>query len=108
MSFVYSASRISGIFSGFLISFALAHGGVSAALMLIVGCMAVVVFSIGLLGPNTKGRSLEALALDDSATEALALPRTFSPMPHWQDANPGSGVEPTMKAAAMLRLDNQT
>jgi putative MFS transporter len=87
VGFVYSASRISGIFSGFLISFALAQGGVSAALMLIAGCMAVVACSIGLLGPNTKGRSLEVLTLDGPATEEPPQPKA--------------------QAATTLRLNNQ-
>jgi putative MFS transporter len=59
VGFVYSASRISGMFSGFLIAFALAQQGVSAALALIAGCMAVVAVAIGTLGPKTRGRSLE-------------------------------------------------
>jgi putative MFS transporter len=61
VGFVYSASRVSGIFSGFLIAFALAQRGVSAALALIAGCMAVVALAIGVLGPKTRGRSLEDL-----------------------------------------------
>jgi putative MFS transporter len=61
VGFVYSASRVSGMFSGFLIAFALAQRGVSAALALIAGCMAVVALAIGVLGPKTRGRSLEDL-----------------------------------------------
>jgi MFS transporter, putative metabolite:H+ symporter len=68
VGFVYSASRVSGIFSGFLISFALLHGGVSAALSLIAGCMAVVGLSVGLLGPRTRGRSLEVISEDREST----------------------------------------
>jgi putative MFS transporter len=49
------------MFSGFLIAFALAQRGVSAALALIAGCMAVVALAIGVLGPKTRGRSLEDL-----------------------------------------------
>jgi len=59
VGFVYSASRVSGMFSGFLIAFALAQRGVSAALALVAGCMAVVALAIGVLGPKTRGRSLE-------------------------------------------------
>jgi putative MFS transporter len=70
VGFVYSASRISGIFSGFLISFALLHGGVSAALSLIAGCMAVVALSVGLLGPRTRGQSLEVISEDGEAAHA--------------------------------------
>jgi putative MFS transporter len=61
VGFVYSASRVSGMFSGFLIAFALAQRGVSAALALIAGCMALVALAIGVLGPKTRGRSLEDL-----------------------------------------------
>jgi len=46
---------------GGLIAFALAQRGVSAALALIAGCMAVVALAIGVLGPKTRGRSLEDL-----------------------------------------------
>ena len=77
VGFVYSASRISGIFSGFLVSFALARSGVPGALALISGCMGVVALSIGLLGPKTRARSLEALALDGDATEVAAQPIAY-------------------------------
>jgi putative MFS transporter len=69
VGFVYSASRISGIFSGFLVSYALTQSGVPGALALISGCMGIVALSIGLLGPRTRGQTLEALALDGDTTE---------------------------------------
>lgn len=69
IGFVYSASRVSGIFSGFLVSFALVRGGVSAALTLIAGCMVVVALSVGLLGPRTRGKSLELLSEDDGTAD---------------------------------------
>jgi MFS transporter, putative metabolite:H+ symporter len=62
VGFVYSWSRLSGIFSGFLVAWALGHGGVGAALWLIASCMLVCALVISLLGPVTKGRSLESLA----------------------------------------------
>jgi len=37
IGFVYSWSRLSGIFSGFLVSYALSRGGVPAAALLIAG-----------------------------------------------------------------------
>jgi MFS transporter, putative metabolite:H+ symporter len=77
VGFVYSASRISGVFSGFLVSFALKQSGVPGALALIAGCMGVVALSIGLLGPRTRGQSLEALALDSDATEVPAPPIAY-------------------------------
>jgi hypothetical protein len=45
------------------------HGGVSAALTLIAGCMAVVALSVGLLGPRTRGKSLELLSEDDGTPD---------------------------------------
>jgi len=79
IGFVYSASRISGVFSGFLVSFALANSGVPGALTLIAGCMAVVALSVGLLGPRTRNQSLEALTLDGA--EATPSIPAYSPMP---------------------------
>ncbi|WP_426408449.1 MFS transporter [Bradyrhizobium ganzhouense] len=76
IGFVYSASRVSGIFSGFLISFALASGGVSSALTLIAGCMGVVAVSVGVLGPRTRGQSLEALTGEDEPAAADEPART--------------------------------
>ncbi|WP_260853850.1 MFS transporter [Paraburkholderia sp. BCC1886] len=61
VGFVYSWSRLSGIFSGFLVSYALSRAGVPGALMLIAGCMGMVALVIALLGPATKGKSLESL-----------------------------------------------
>jgi putative MFS transporter len=90
VGFVYSASRISGVFSGFLVSFALTQSGVPGALTLIAGCMGIVALSIGLLGPRTRGRSLEALALDGDATGERAQPIAYpaiaapsTPTPNW-------------------------
>ena len=61
IGFVYSWSRLSGIFSGFLVSYALNRAGVSGALLLIAASMGMVALSIALLGPSTKGKSLESL-----------------------------------------------
>jgi putative MFS transporter len=90
VGFVYSASRISGIFSGFLVSYALTQSGVPGALALIAGCMGIVALSIGLLGPRTRGQSLEVLALDGDATDAPAQPVAYpaiavasTPTPNW-------------------------
>ncbi len=63
-------AAISGIFSGFLISYvahALGRGGSARADFRV--CMGIVALSIGLLGPRTRGQSLEALALDGVTTE---------------------------------------
>jgi MFS transporter, putative metabolite:H+ symporter len=62
IGFVYAWSRLSGVFSGFLVAWALGHGGVGTALWLIASCMGVDAVVIAMLGPATKGRSLEAVA----------------------------------------------
>ncbi len=62
VGFVYSVSRISGAISGFLIAFAMKHAGVPGALLTICGSMVVVMLSIGLMGPRTRGRSLEEVS----------------------------------------------
>lgn len=62
VGFVYSWSRISGFLSSFVIAATLGGYGVTGVLLLISGSMVVVALSIGLLGPRTSGRSLEALA----------------------------------------------
>jgi putative MFS transporter len=62
IGFVYAWSRLSGIFSGFLIAYALHGGGVSAALLLISACMGIDALVIGVLGPATRGRSLESIS----------------------------------------------
>jgi len=87
VGFVYSASRVSGIFSGFLISFTLANGGISAVLMLVAGCMGVVVLSVGLLGPRTRGQSLEALSGDGEAASSSVL-SSPTPSPTLATAQP--------------------
>ncbi|MFM0291460.1 MFS transporter [Paraburkholderia megapolitana] len=61
VGFVYAWSRLSGVFSGFLVSWALSRAGVSGALLLIAASMGIVALSIATLGPRTNGRSLESL-----------------------------------------------
>ncbi|MEN0105269.1 MAG: MFS transporter [Pseudomonas sp.] len=62
IGFVYAVSRLSGALSGFLIAAALKGAGVPGALLLICGSMVVVMLSIGILGPKTRGRSLEDIS----------------------------------------------
>ena len=62
IGFVYSASRLSGAMSGFVIAYALAKGGVGAALGTIAASMVIVMLVIGLLGPRTAGQSLEDIS----------------------------------------------
>ncbi|KWV48443.1 MFS transporter [Bradyrhizobium macuxiense] len=59
---VYSVSRISAMFSGFLIAFCLRDYGVTGVFALIAGAMAIVVATIGLFGPRTNGLKLDAVS----------------------------------------------
>lgn len=58
---VYSASRISAMFSGFIIAALLKGFGVSGVFVGVTAAMIVVVISIGVFGPKTNGVSLEHL-----------------------------------------------
>jgi putative MFS transporter len=62
VGFVYSWSRFSTIFTGFIIAWILQHFGVPAVFMFVASAMAVVVLSIALFGPRTNHRSLEEIA----------------------------------------------
>ncbi|OAF06295.1 MFS transporter [Bradyrhizobium neotropicale] len=59
---VYSISRISAMFSGFLIAFCLRDFGVTGVFALIAGSMAIVVATIGIFGPRTNGLKLETVS----------------------------------------------
>ncbi|MEI7297450.1 MFS transporter [Paraburkholderia tropica] len=59
---VYSVSRLSAMFSGFLIAFFLHHYGVSGVFAVIVGSMLIVVVVIGAFGPRTRGLRLEQIS----------------------------------------------
>lgn len=61
-SVVYSASRLSAMFSGFLIAFLLRDYGVTGVFVAIVGAMAVVMIVIGVFGPSTNNKSLEQIS----------------------------------------------
>ena len=58
---VYSFSRLTAIFSGYLIAFTLERAGSSGVFLLISACMGMVALVIGLFGPRTRGRALEAI-----------------------------------------------
>ena len=60
--FVYSASRVGAMMSGFLIAFLLRDFGVVGVFAGITACMLVVMVAIGLFGPKTNGLRLEELA----------------------------------------------
>jgi putative MFS transporter len=60
-SVVVAVGRLGGAISGFLIAAALRHAGVTGALTVICGAMAVSMLAVVLFGPQTRGRSLEEL-----------------------------------------------
>ncbi len=62
VGFVYSWSRFSAIFSGFVIAFFLGHYGTTGVFSFIAGAMAVVFVVIGVFGPAVTQRRLEAIA----------------------------------------------
>jgi putative MFS transporter len=62
IGFVYSWSRLSVVFTSFVVGFFLARFGVSGVFALIAGSMAVVMLSIGMLGPRTNNLALEMIS----------------------------------------------
>jgi len=62
VGFAYSWSRISVVFSAFLIAFFLNRFGVGGVFALIAASMLVVVLAIGLLGPRTRKLALEEIS----------------------------------------------
>ena len=62
VGFVYSWSRISVVFSSFVIGFALDRFGVPGVFTLIAGSMLIVMLAIGVLGPRTNNLALEAIS----------------------------------------------
>jgi putative MFS transporter len=62
VGFVYSWSRLSTVFSAFVIAYFLKRFGVEGVFALIAAAMAVVAAVIGLMGPRTNNRSLEAIS----------------------------------------------
>ena len=60
--FVYSWSRLSVIFSSFVIAFVLEHAGVFGVFTFIAAAMGVVIATIGLFGPRTTNLALEEIA----------------------------------------------
>jgi putative MFS transporter len=62
VGFCYSWSRLSTVFSSFMIAFFLGRFGPTGVFLFIASSMAVVALVIGGLGPRTRGRSLEEIA----------------------------------------------
>jgi putative MFS transporter len=58
---VYSMSRLSATFSGFIVAYALREGGVTAVFGLITAAMLIVVIAMALFGPNVRGKPLDAV-----------------------------------------------
>jgi putative MFS transporter len=62
VGFVYSWSRLSTVGSSYMIAWLLGLGGAPAAFGFIAAAMLVVVLSVGLFGPPTRGLGLEEIA----------------------------------------------
>ena len=62
VGFVYSWSRLSTVGSSYMIAWLLGLGGAPAAFGFIAAAMLVVVVSVGLFGPPTRGLALEEIA----------------------------------------------
>jgi len=62
VGFVYSWSRLSAVFSSFVIAFMLKEFGVTGVFVFIASAMALVIVAIGLMGPRTLGKSLESIS----------------------------------------------
>jgi putative MFS transporter len=57
---VYSMSRVSATFSGFIVAYMLREGGVGGVFSLITAAMVVVIVTLAAFGPNVRGRALDA------------------------------------------------
>jgi putative MFS transporter len=61
VGFVYSFSRLSAIFSGYIIAATLDHAGSAGVFILISTSMVIVALTISLFGPRTRGLALEEI-----------------------------------------------
>jgi putative MFS transporter len=62
IGFVYSWSRLSTIFTSFMIAFFLENFGTKGVFAFIAASMLMVVLSIGIFGPRTRGLALEEIS----------------------------------------------
>ncbi len=62
VGFVYSWSRLSAIFTGFVIAWLLGQFGVAAVFIFIAGAMGMVILSVGIWGPRTNNLALEEIS----------------------------------------------
>jgi putative MFS transporter len=58
---VYSMSRISATFSGFIVAYVLREAGVTGVFGLITTAMIIVIVAMAAFGPNVRGKPLDAL-----------------------------------------------
>jgi putative MFS transporter len=61
VGFVYSFSRLSAVFSAYLIAATLGRFGSAGVFVLIAASMVIVSLTIGLFGPRTRGLALEGI-----------------------------------------------
>jgi putative MFS transporter len=57
---VYSMSRLSATFSGFIVAYVLREAGVGGVFGLITAAMCIVIVTLGAFGPNVRGKPLDA------------------------------------------------
>jgi MFS transporter, putative metabolite:H+ symporter len=62
VGFVYSWSRLSAIFTSFLIAYFLRHYGTRGVFAFIAAAMAIVILAIGIFGSRTRGLALEDIS----------------------------------------------
>jgi len=62
VGFVYSFSRVSTVFTSFMIAFFLQNFGTSGVFAFIAFAMVVVMISIGVFGPRTNNLALEEIS----------------------------------------------
>ncbi|MGY4328691.1 MFS family permease [Bradyrhizobium sp. LB7.2] len=58
---VYSMSRLSATFSGFIVAYMLKEAGVTGVFRLITAAMLIVVVAMTLFGPNVRGKPLDVV-----------------------------------------------
>jgi putative MFS transporter len=54
-------SRLSAMFSGFIVAYMLKEAGVTGVFGLITAAMLIVVVTMALFGPNVRGKPLDAV-----------------------------------------------
>ena len=57
---VYSMSRLSAMFSGFIVAYMLKQAGVGGVFGLITTAMVIVIVTLAVFGPSVRGRPLDA------------------------------------------------